>query len=438
MPPPMCEHPFDSNRLNGASDFRPDWDIPSAGRTISAALNNDIAAVRSRPAPDPSRRIHLIRGAAGYGKTHLFGRVQSEQGDRVQFVFVAAPPEPNQPTKYVCWQVVETLFHSAGGGLAPLRRLLAQFLRPSFAAYFDQLPAGLRAQTTAIRQVLEDDALAVLEVISRVTDLAPYHALADSLRRRYPDLSSGTLRALVLSLSPAADDARAWLRGEADQILEERLRVLRLGECSPDPGDVIRAVATLLRQVSVPLVLCLDQLDQLYLGSLAGFQELASQLMKWLQSAPEPCHRPGVRGRALEGHCLEGATARLHGSGENLRPWPTHSVGGQGTGLPAGTVVGGVRPGAGRRVAVRPGFGGEVRGPTAHPTPRVHRPLRRGVRRVAGRWEEGAHLARAGHAPRCPAVGIVPPGVEQVSVRDPADLEGGFRLPGRGIVGRGQ
>ena len=61
------------------------------------------------------------------------------------------------------------------------------------------------------------------------------------MRQRYPDLSSGTLRALVLSLSPAADDARAWLRGEADQILEERLRVLRLGECSPDPGDVIRA-----------------------------------------------------------------------------------------------------------------------------------------------------------------------------------------------------
>jgi hypothetical protein len=119
--------------------------------------------------------------------------------------------------------------------------------------------------------VLEDDALAVLEVISRVTDLAPYHALADSLRQRYPDLSSGTLRALVLSLSPAADDARAWLRGEADQILEERLRVLRLGECSPDPGDVIRAVAT-LRQVSVPLVLCLDQLDELYLGSLVSVQ----------------------------------------------------------------------------------------------------------------------------------------------------------------------
>jgi hypothetical protein len=286
MHPPPCEHPFESNRLNGAADFRLDWDVESVGHAASAALNHDIATVRTRPGPDPARKIHLLRGAAGYGKTHLFGRVQAEQGERMQFAFIAAPPDPDQPTRYVCWQVVETIFHSTGGAVPPLRRLMARFLRPSFAAYFDQLPAGLRAQSTEIRQALEDDALPVLEVTSRVADLAAFHALADSFRQRFPDLAGGIMRALVLGLSPAADDARAWLRGEADQVPEERLRALRLGDNSPEPGDVIRVVATLLSHVSVPLVLCLDQLDQLYLGSAAGFQELAGQLMRWLQAVP--------------------------------------------------------------------------------------------------------------------------------------------------------
>ena len=39
-------------------------------------------------------------------------------------------------------------------------------------------------------------------------------------------------------------------------------------------------------QGSMALVLCLDQLDELYLGSGEGFQELAGQLMVWLQSVP--------------------------------------------------------------------------------------------------------------------------------------------------------
>ena len=212
MPPPLCEHPFEANRLNGAADFRADWDIPSAGQAISAALSNDIVAVRSRPAPDPSRRIHLIRGAAGYGKTHLFGRVQSEQGERVQFVFVAAPPEPREPTRYVCWQLVETLFHSGG---EPCPRCASSW-PGSFARRLPPTSTNSRAGCALIlrqsARLWRDDALAVLEVISRVTDLAiprPGRSCADGSR---------TFRAgpsgVVLGLSPAADDARAWPRGK--------------------------------------------------------------------------------------------------------------------------------------------------------------------------------------------------------------------------------
>ncbi len=286
MPPQLCEHPFASNRLDQTSDFRLEWDILSAGKAVSTALGEAIAAVRDSPAPDHTRKIHLIRGPAGYGKTHLFGRVQHQQGKQIRLVFVPAPPDSTRAAEYVCWQVVESLFHCASGTFTPLRRLLAQFLRPSFAAYFDQLPAGLRAKCTAVRLGLADDGLVALDVISSVTDLGPFHALADSVRRLFPDLSAGAVRALFLGLSPASEDARAWLRGEADQIPEDRLRVLRLGEHSPPPVDVLCAVASILGRLSVPLVLCLDQLDQLYLRSAPGFQDLAGQLMKWLQSVP--------------------------------------------------------------------------------------------------------------------------------------------------------
>jgi energy-coupling factor transporter ATP-binding protein EcfA2 len=282
-----CEHPFASNRVHGSADFRPDWDVRSVGQATSAALTRDIELVRKHPQPDPTRRIHLILGSAGYGKTHLFGRVHSDQTEGVQFVFVPAIPSATRPAEYMCWQLVETLFHSAGQPFSPLRRLMARFLRPSFAAYFDQLAEGLRAKTAEIRQALANDPLAVFDVIGSVTDLSPFQALADSVRQRHPDLPASTVRALILGLSPASDEARTWLRGEADQIPSERLTSLRLDERSPEPVDVFRVVGTFLARIGVPLVLYLDQLDAQYVAGFAGFQELATHLMAWLQAVPD-------------------------------------------------------------------------------------------------------------------------------------------------------
>src|SRR4051794_36092682 len=75
---PPCEHPFETSRLNATTDYRRDWDVLALGGEITAALTKDLDAVRARPAPDPARKIHLLRGPAGYGKTHLFGRVRYE------------------------------------------------------------------------------------------------------------------------------------------------------------------------------------------------------------------------------------------------------------------------------------------------------------------------------------------------------------------------
>ena len=70
-----CDNPFETDRLNEAGNFRPEWDVPSIGEEISSSLDHDVEAVRSQAKPDPKRTIHVIVGDPGHGKTHLFGRL---------------------------------------------------------------------------------------------------------------------------------------------------------------------------------------------------------------------------------------------------------------------------------------------------------------------------------------------------------------------------
>jgi energy-coupling factor transporter ATP-binding protein EcfA2 len=226
-------------------------------------------------------------GPSGYGKTHLFGRVLRAQSDRVQFIYVPMTSDPGRvsPADHVRWGVVEALFNPAAE-IAPLRRHLARLLAPSFAAYFDQLDEALRAKCRPVRQMLDADPTAVLELLGPVTEVAPFHTLADSIRRKFPGLSAGAIRAMVLGLSGAADDARAWLRGERDALPEERLGELLLTEAPADATAVLQVVATLLQQINTPLLFCLDQSEWLMQKEESAFRDLTAALMSWLQEVP--------------------------------------------------------------------------------------------------------------------------------------------------------
>ncbi|WP_143393491.1 FtsK/SpoIIIE domain-containing protein [Fimbriiglobus ruber] len=188
--------------------------------------------------------------------------------------------------------MVESLLYSSQS-FASFRLELAKLLIPSFSTYFDRLSAGLKAKHAAIRNGLEkEDPLAVLELFGHVETLEPYHQLADSLRAALPHCSGAVVRALVLSTSPAGDDVRWWLRGEADQMPVQRLAALRLVDKqgaaidSPPLLDILTAVAELLRLNKTPLILCFDQLEELFKNDSAGFTTLTSQLMNWLQTIP--------------------------------------------------------------------------------------------------------------------------------------------------------
>jgi hypothetical protein len=281
------DHPFASDRLNGVAEFRPGWDISSFGMEASDALNKEVDAVRDRPLPHGGRKIHALIGPSGYGKTHLFGRVLHAQQGRVQFVYVPMTSDPSRvpPADHVRWGVVETLFNPQGG-IAPLRRHLARVLAPSFAAYFDQLPEPLQAKCRPARQRLDADPVSVLELLGPAQEVAPYHALADSARRQFHRLPAGAVRAAVLGLSGAADDARTWLRGERDTLPDDRLRELLLTEEPPDSTAVLQTVATLLQRINVPLMLCLDQIEWLLRKDAKAFRDLTTALMAWLQEVP--------------------------------------------------------------------------------------------------------------------------------------------------------
>ncbi|HVK08563.1 MAG TPA: FtsK/SpoIIIE domain-containing protein [Gemmataceae bacterium] len=288
MSPSPVEHPFADQRLDQAGTFRPDWDVPSAGREASDALAAEIDAVRSAPAPSASRKVHVLVGPSGYGKTHLFGRVLHAQGERVQFVHVPMTSDPARvsPAEHVRYRLVEALFHSPGGTIAPLRRHLARLLAPSFAAYFDQLPDALKARCLADRQSLDADPLAVLTLLGPAQDLAPFQHLADSVRKRLPGLAAGAVRAAILGLSPAADDARTWLRGEAGTLPEGRLRDLQLGDDPPDTTAALKTIGTLLAEVETPLVVSLDQTERILEKDATAFRDLTAALMAWLQEVP--------------------------------------------------------------------------------------------------------------------------------------------------------
>lgn len=298
MPTPRTDDPFATDRLNGVGDFHPEWDVPALGRTFTDDFSAAIDEVRAHPEVNPRRKVHAFIGQAGYGKTHLFGRLQHRQRDRVYLAFLAAPPgldasdKQRQLETALRWRLVEALLY-ATDAVAPFRLELAKLLVPSFVAYFDRLGTGLKARCADIRKELDEGSpLAVLELFGHVEALGPYHQLADNLRAKLPQCSGPVVRALVLSASPAGDDVRWWLRGEADQVPEKRLTELRLLDRDGRPLDsppldhILFAVAELLRRNAVPLVLCFDQLEELFKNDRAGFATLASQIMSWLQTIP--------------------------------------------------------------------------------------------------------------------------------------------------------
>ena len=178
------DNPFRENRLNHSGNYRPEWDVLEMNREVTDALVAEVRRLRGRKEPDPGQMIVTILGPAGYGKTHLFGRIEHTIGHEVFFVFVPAFQAGTEPIDHIRWHVVESLFRVREGSHSPLEMALARTCRPALAEYFSELPPTLLARHQTLYRRLGESPEAVLEIVRQVKTIEPFLKLADSLTGR--------------------------------------------------------------------------------------------------------------------------------------------------------------------------------------------------------------------------------------------------------------
>ena len=283
MVPP---NPFRENKLVTDRDYRPEWDVLELNAKTSAWLVNEVRRLEGRAEPDPGQMIAVMTGPPGYGKTHLFGRIEHQAGSDVFFVFVPAFEPETAPLDHIRRYAVAALFRKVADRPSLLELALARLCRPALADYFADLPPTLAARHDSLRQRLTESPAAVLEVIRSVKNLAPFSLLADSLVPLLPGDSAIT-RALALGWAPApwSDIARRWLQGQ--ELAESSLQEIGLGDKSPTALDVLGAIPALLGHKQ-PMIVCCDQLEGILQGSQAvdAGSILSQSLMDLLHKVP--------------------------------------------------------------------------------------------------------------------------------------------------------
>ncbi len=279
-------NPFRESRLNSGQDYRPEWDVLELNATISNWLTDEVRRLVGRSQPDPGQMIAVMTGPPGYGKTHLFGRIEHQVGRDVFFVFVPAFEPETPPLDHIRRHVVAALFRKVGDAPSPLELALARLCGPAFADYFADLPPTLAARHDSIRQRLGESPEAVLEVVRSVKTLAPFTKLADSLVSVMPS-DAGVVRALALGWAPSpwSDTARKWLQGQ--DLPEADLRTLGLSDEQPGTMDVLKAIPILF-QHKQPMMICCDQIEGISQSDKRGdlIGSFTQSLMDLLQGLP--------------------------------------------------------------------------------------------------------------------------------------------------------
>jgi DNA segregation ATPase FtsK/SpoIIIE-like protein len=302
MASPWFSNPFADDRLTGASAYSPALDVPSFNQAVSDTLLEVIQRASRMRTAEARRKIYILLGGPGYGKTHLMGRIGHNCQDRALFVFVPQIEERGSAVKHIHWHLVESLFRAPTGEAPVLHRLLTRLVHHSFRRYFDFLPHTVKEQHKGLRQRLESDVNVVGEIVAASAEPAPFLRLADSINYRLPTLPLEVLRALVLGWSPWAAEARRWLRG--DDLEDEKRAALKLPEEPPTTTRLLQTIAALIHRLGMTVVLCCDQSEALVLRPDAA-EELGSSLMGWLD---------GIPNLVLTLSCLKDQWVKLKGS----------------------------------------------------------------------------------------------------------------------------
>lgn len=282
MSSPLLPNPFENDRLADAEGYNPALDVATVHRQATDWLEHAVHHAAQQSTPDGKAKIGILTSTAGFGKTHILGRIGHHRKDAFLF-FIPQFGEQGSPVKHVIWHLLARLFDVRGGQRPALHLLLAQLCQTSFQRYFDFLPHTLKDQHKVLRKSLEVHADTVLEIIAEVKATGPFLALADSIAARLPRASATVVRALVLGWSSCGEEAWRWLRG--DQLNEAQLASLRLPFEPPSALEFLRTLAFIFKQLALVPFICCDQSEGL-LHRPAALKELTTSLMGWVDGIP--------------------------------------------------------------------------------------------------------------------------------------------------------
>ncbi|MEM7386912.1 MAG: hypothetical protein AAF514_18390 [Verrucomicrobiota bacterium] len=221
--------------------------------------------------PD-QRRVIVLRGSVGSGKTHLLGRVRRTIEREAVFFRLSDPPRDlrffNETISrdMVACLSRPMIFRSVQQPFTQLRGLLYATLRKCFP--IDKTVAEIHEMWGALP--LEDRQRYVREVWEKLQQEEPGVS---------PDILTGLLWGLFDELQwPAMQ----WLLADttmSGDVLQSLNQKAHLDEQSL--GDVVRAVGLLAEKGGIPLVLNLDQLDGvLESGRIEHTVEYAQELLE--------------------------------------------------------------------------------------------------------------------------------------------------------------
>lgn len=283
MSRPLLPNPFSNDRLSTADAFNEALDVPSLHEQASAWLEQAIDVAAHRERPDGDAKIAVLQATPGFGKTHVMGRVAHRCTKLAIFAHVPQMDAHGSPVRHIHWHILRTFFDAPPGQRPLLHRVLAQLCHQSFREFFNSLPHTVRERHQSLRERLYETSAAVQEIVAANKEPGPYLALGNSIATRLQIQPVALMRALALGWSPRSPEAWRWLRGE--QLEQSQLAELKLPEDSPTPTQVLLALARVLQQMQLALVVCCDQSEG-FLRKPSATEELTDSLMGWVDSVP--------------------------------------------------------------------------------------------------------------------------------------------------------
>ncbi|MEW5983005.1 MAG: hypothetical protein AB1806_11640 [Acidobacteriota bacterium] len=253
-------NPFFSNAVPEEAFWRTDAEFPDVGNIHgheSLILEQGLDELAG--GTSHATRVQFVVGGAGSGKSHLFGRLRRRLTRGEVFAFAANPP--TRPSAIESW-----VLHRVISGMR--RRIGKPYSQIQGFLYALVLSGGIEPGTDT------DQLHAYWHGVSR----ASQRKFLRGLRSRLT--SAGHWDPMLLPvlfdvLDPEKEDAAlAWLAG-ATHLSDQDLELLQQGGPNERVLDTLLLLGQLARIASTPIVLVLDQLDQMQSrDQIAEFERL--------------------------------------------------------------------------------------------------------------------------------------------------------------------